>query len=729
MIKRSTLLGVGAGVASLVAAVRFFAFPALRRLMVDFVFESPAGAPTVPRSPFTWCDILPNNQIILYVPKIEIGQGVHTALAQCFADELDGDWTTLEVRMAPPDRMFNEGILTTGGSTTISTMFQPVREAAATLRQMLRIEAAHQFGCAVDNIITQQGRCVRRDNDTQKLTYGALVARKQGIWHIPPVPPLKARDTFRLIGRPLPRVDARAKLTGQATYTHDIRVPNMLHGTVARPPRYGAKLKRVANVEQAQQHPGVVAVVVQRQFAGVVAERITQARAALALLELTWSGGINNNTADIASLITVPAQGGVVVQKTGDTQAQFSRIPQDQQFQAVYRTNSVLAMPLEPGVAIVHVQARTVIVHTSTQVPPMARLQVALAVRRLPGQIQIRVPYVGGSFGRKVFHPAVIEACRLSAAVRRPVKVAWTIEEELCFSHQRPLSHQALRATLDPFGTIQAYEHRMASGPHFGTILPMALLANAIGVDGAAVAGASSPYHAIPHRRTLYHHIHVPTVPIGGHRAFGFPLTIFAAESFMDELAHRAGDDPITFRLHHLAADSFGQRLRRVLTTVADATQALPVSQGRARGVALGRTYQQTSIAMVAEVGIEGGCIRVYRMICAVDAGLIVNPSGARAQIEGAVMMALSWALYEDVQLVQGMVSQTSREAYQLLRFRDAPDVEVHFIGRQEDRIGGLGEPPIGPVAAAVANAIFALTGQRLRSLPLQLVAPVQQAA
>lgn len=716
--RRGFLIGLGAG-ALLLGAAGAAGLPEARLRLHQQLILGEDPPPAVPESPFVWVEITPDNRARLFIPKAEMGQGVHTALAQVAADELELDWALVEVHQADLARGFAAETMFTFGSTSVKALFQPIRETAATLREMLRAEAALQLGLPLEAVVARASHCHTTGVPVQALGYGAIIAAKQGPWAVPATPPaLKPAAAFTLIGRPVPRVDFREKLTGRAIYGYDARLPEMLYGAVARPPRYGARLRRAAPGAAAG-HPGVVQVVITDGFAGVVARTRTQARAAVQQLELEWEGGTTLSQAELEQRVTVPASGGVVIQRAGDVDA---ALREGSLVRAEYRTPLAAHATLEAQAALAEVGPERITVYTSTQAPGVARDFIARAVGRDPAQINIVPTYLGAAFGRKGGHDVGVEAVRLAAAVGRPVHVGWTMTEELRHGYFRPPTHHRLRARLTADGGIAALEHQLASGDvafHFPELLPGGELAiRLMGGDSLAALGALARY-AVPHQRVVLHRAELP-VPTSFWRGLGLFPNVFAVESFMDELAHAAGADPLQFRLRHLPNDEVGRRLRAVLEAAAARAGWGTAPPGRGQGLAccwLGGT----AVAEVAEVSVEAGAIRVHRVTAAVDPGLVVNPDIATAQVQGSVIMGLSATLRERVEVADGMATLANLDAYPLLTIREAPEIVVELLSTSERPLGGMGEPAIGPVGAAVANAVFACTNVRLYTLPLRL--------
>ncbi|HYO59845.1 xanthine dehydrogenase family protein molybdopterin-binding subunit [Archangium sp.] len=706
--RRQFLLGLGVGGAGALA----LGLPALR-LRVAQAVDDGVTLSMGPLDPTVWFELFPDDRVRLHLPKVEMGQGVHTALAQIAAEELEVPWERLEVVNAstahgPVDPRG------TSGSMTVSSLFQPLREVAATLREMLRAEAAHQLGVPAGSLVAARGTLGVRGQPERTLRYGEVVARHTGPWEVPEQPPaLKPVKDFQVIGQSMPRVDLEAKLTGQAVYAYDQRLPGMLYGATARPPRLGCTL-RAAREGQARQQPGVVAVVTGSDFASVAAESRAQAHAALAHLELEWSEGESIQQAELDALTTVKEGEGVIVQDEGDVPEHLGR---GRPLSAEYRTPMAAHAHLEPQAALVEVKPERVRVWMSTQVPKRIREHVAQALDCEEESVEVIPTYLGGGFGRRLDAQVAIEAARLSRATGRPVHVGWNRAEEFRQGFFRPPTHHLLRASLEESGRVLAFEHQQASGDVLFSLVPQAV-ATVLGADFGAWRGATIRY-AMPHRRVRAQRVRLP-VPTATWRGLGLLANTFALESFMDELAHAAGEDPLAFRLKHLPEGELGRRWRRVLEAAAGhAGWGTAAPEGRARGLACSMDMN-TVVAQVAEVSVEAGRVRVHRITCAVDCGLVINPDGATAQVEGAVMMALGSTLSERMTVKDGQVEAENFYDYPLLTMRDAPEIDTLLVG-DGDTPHGMGEPPLGPVAAAVANALFSLTGQRLRSLPLQL--------
>ncbi len=710
--RRQFLVLAGVGGAALLVGVPLVAVPYARLQMANWL-EGSGGPPSAIGSSATaWFKIRPDNTVRVFLPKVEMGQGVHTALAQIAAEELDAAWEQLEVVQATTGQGLNDPV-GTSASTSVSSLYEPLREAGATVRQMLLMEGARQMGREVGDLTTEQGFVVAKDDASVRRSYGEIVAAAEA-WVAPEEPAApKSPAEFRLIGQPLPRVDLRAKVLGEATFGIDVRLPGMLYGAVAHSPTLEGKLRRAA-AGAASGMPGVVQVVIEEDLAGVVAETRDQAYAALQAMEVEWDPGRLWQQAELEALVTVGQGQGIVVQDEGNAAAGLRAGPV---VEAEYRTPLAYQAHLEPQVAVADVREDGVTVWASTQSAMRVRDAVAEALDREPETVTVQATYLGGGFGHKVLEKAQVEAARLSQAVGRPVHLVWSRTEDFQNGFVRPMTHHVLRATLGSDGRMAAMEHQQASGAVALPFLP-GIFGAIMGHDFGAWRGARIAYR-VPDKRTVATVARLP-VPTGWWRGLGLMANSFALESFMDEMAQAAGVDPLEFRLQHMPEDAIGQRMRTALITAAERAgwgTALPA--GRGRGIACIADYG-TVVTEVAEAVVEGGEIRVTRVTAAVDPGVVVNPDGAKAQVEGNIVMGLSSALLEEATVQDGALVPQNFGAYRLLTMAAAPEIEVVLL-QGADKPSGLGEPPIGPLPAAVANAVYAATGTRLRRLPLRL--------
>jgi isoquinoline 1-oxidoreductase beta subunit len=714
--RRGFLIGMAATGAALALGIPL-GLPGLRRQMAGLTEGDAFGFGSGTLDPLVWIEISTDDRIRLFVPKAEMGQGIHTALAQIAAEELEIPWERLQVVHASTSQA-DDNFRGTSGSMSVATMYEPLRHAAATLREMLRTQAVSVLNQPADKLVARDGAFELADDPGTRVSYGNLVAG--GVeWQVPQEQvPLKPASEFKLIGQPIPRVDLPPKVTGEAIYGYDTRTEGMRYGAVARPPTLGAKL-RSAQPGKAASMPGVVKVVIEDDFAGVVAESRLQASAARYALEVEWEEEHPWQQAELEEIVTAGGRGGVNIQREGNA---LSVLERSAPITAEYRTGFAAHATMEPQAALADVGAEGGRVWTSTQFEMNVRRDVAKALGLEPEQIEVIPTYLGGGFGRKIplgpVPAADVEAARLSRAVGAPVHVGWDRVEEMRSGFFRPLTHHKLAATLDSESRIEAITHQQASGDAlFGGFPEVA--GRIIGFDFGATRGARIPY-AIPHLDVTVWRRPLP-IPTGSWRGLGLLPNIFAIESFIDEMAHAAGADPLQFRLDHLPAGILGQRMRAALEAAADrAGWGASLPEGHTQGLACS-TDGGTVVAEVAEISLDKdkGQIRVHRVVAAVDCGRTINPDGAIAQTESSIVMGISAALIEEITIEDGRVVAGNFDRYPLLRMLDAPEVETILLEAPDGKPRGLGEPPIGPIAPAIANAFFALTGVRLRQLPM----------
>ena len=714
--RRGFLIGMGVTGAAMALGIPL-GLPPLRRAAAGLTEGDAGGFASGTLDPRVWFEVYADGRILLFVPKAEMGQGIHTALGQIAAEELEVAWENLEVRHASTAEA-DDNFRGTSGSMSVSTLYDPLRQAAATLREMLRAEAALVLGRPAAELVARDGGFELADDPGTRVTYGELAAQDVD-WQVPEeAVPLKPPAEFRVIGQPLPRVDLPAKVTGEAIFGYDARAEGVLYGAAVHRPTVEGQM-RSAQPGQAEGMPGVVKVVIEDGFAGVVARSRTQAWAARNTLEVEWDEGYLWQQEELEELVTAGGSGGVNIQRVGDAAAVLEL---SSPITAEYRSGMAAHATLEPQAALAVVGPDGAQVWTSTQFEMNNREAVAGALGLKPEQVEIVPTYLGGGFGRRLemtgVPSAAVEAARLSRAVGAPVHVGWDRIEEMRDGFLRPLTHHRLSAVLDGGGRIEAMGHEQASGDALFGSFP-APVAKILGFDFGSTRGAQIPY-AIANRDTTVWRRPMP-LPTGAWRGLGLMANVFAVESFVDELAHAGGADPLQFRLDHLADDELGRRMAVALAAAAEqAGWGGSLAEGRAQGIAC-CSDGGTVVAEVAEISLDqkAGRIRVHRVVAAVDPGRVINPDGARAQIEGAIVMGTGAALLEEITVKDGRVQAGNFDRYPLLRMAEAPDVETILLEAPDGKPRGLGEPPIGPIAPAIANALFALAGVRLRRLPM----------
>ena len=665
-------------------------------------------------TPTLWFEVTAGNEIILYSPKVEMGQGTFTGLAQIAADELEVEVSQMQVVHAAT-ASGNIDRFSTGGSTSISSLWQPLRELAATMREMIRQEAAKQLGVELSTLSVSKGVI---SAGGRSLTYGEVVKAVKE-WKVPDVPPLKDVKDYRFVGQPVPRVDLRDKVMGAPIFGMDAQMADMLYGAVVRPSSIGARYVG-ADTTEAEKMPGVVKVVKEKDFVGVVATSRMEAENAKSAIRAEWEMERQWADADIEEKLRVGKGKPYVIQKRGNPGRMLDA--EEGLIVAEYKSPIGAHAQLEPNGAVAYVEADKATVWISTQVVDLTRKEVAKRLGFDKEQVNIQPTYLGGGFGRRLHTPNAVQAALLSKAVGRPVKCFFDRKEEFQNDTFRPPTHHLLKARLGSDGMIGAIEHNVSSGDvMYGSPLVPGLAGPLLGADLGAWRGGMIQYGKIPNYRAVSWRVKLPFAT-SWWRSLGLLANTFAIESFMDELALQAGKDPVQFRLDQIQDDERGHRLKEVIKAAASkAGWKDGVSEGRAMGFAAS-TDANTPVAQVAEVAMENKEIKVHKVTCAIDPGIAVNPDQVRAQCEGAIIMGLSAALYEKMTVKDGELHPTMYGAYKMALMRHAPrEIDVVIL-ENADAPGAVGEPPLGPIGAAVANAVFRLTGQGLREMPLETV-------
>jgi isoquinoline 1-oxidoreductase beta subunit len=650
-------------------------------------------------------EITVDSRVTIWVNKSEMGQGVLTALPQIVADELGAAWEMVHVEKAPFARKFFDPVsnsMDTGGSTSVRHMWQPLREAAAAARMMLVTAAAKNWGVSENQISLEGGEL--RGPEGRSTPMGTMVAAAA---HLPvPGKPVLRQD-HTLVGKALPRVDVDDKVTGRALFSSDVRLPDMLVAVLAHPPRFGASVAHL-DASKARAVPGVRHVVQIPQGVAVVADDTMAAIRGRAALGVHWAGG--ETALDDAVL-----QQGLTraLEQPGLVARQGSQPTGPQLVAAEYQVPYLAHVPMEPLNCVVDLRKDHCRIIVGTQDPGAVAATAAAITGLSPERITIEIPYLGGGFGRRLATDYVAEALRIAKAIGKPVKLQHLREDDLAAGFFRPACASRIQASLDSSGAIHSWWQRIAAP----SIYAMAVPNWPGGVDEAAVEGVAN----LPYRTGSLHvewsHFDWP-VPVWWWRSVGASHNVFMVESFIDELAHKAQADPLAFRLKLLEHDPIAQGVLRMAADKAG-YGAAPSGKGRGMGMAYAHSFGSHCAQVVdASVDEGSGAIHVHRVVAALDCGPVVNPGIIAAQVEGGVIMGLSAALKEQVHFAEGAVASTNFHQYDILRMDEAPSIEVHLVGAQK-AIGGVGEPGVPPAAPALANAIYAAMGARLRSLPM----------
>jgi isoquinoline 1-oxidoreductase subunit beta len=683
-------------------------------LLVGFFAPAKAAAPGRASgfAPNAFIRIDPAGTVTLIIPQVEMGQGVYTSISMILAEELDADWAKVVAEHAPPsDALYANpllGLQATGNSNSIRAWWTPLRKAGAGTRAVLVQAAASGWNVAPGELRTESGEVIH-DATGRRIAYGALTGRAAGLK--PPVdPPLKNPKDFRLIGKPLKRLDTPEKVNGAAKYGIDAMPPGVKFATLAHSPVFGGKVAQVDD-SQAKLLPGVRQVVVLDDLVAVVGDNMWAAQQGLRALNITWDEGpnANVNTAQVRErLVAASTRQGVVAKSVGDVAKSLSQ----DAIEVTYDVPFLAHAPMEPMNCTVHVTPSSCEVWVGIQVMSRAQATAAQVTGLPPDKVIVHNHLLGGGFGRRLETDMVTKAVRIAQHVDGPVKVVWTREEDIQHDVYRPAWHDRLSARLDG-DKIVGWKHVITGSSVLARWLPAAFVG---GKDFDAVDSAADMPYDIPNFHVEHVREEPPGVPTGFWRGVGPAHNVFVIESFVDELAHKAGKDPVQFRLDNLGKQP---RLQAALKLAAEKSGwGTPLPSGVGRGVAVQPSFASW-IATVAEVGVDSnGEVKLRRLVCVVDSGIVVNPDTVKAQLQGGLIFGLTAALFGHVTIDKGRVQQSNFHDYRMLRIDETPPIDVYIIPSGEAP-GGIGEA--GTVAAfpALSNAIFAATGKRLRSLPV----------
>jgi isoquinoline 1-oxidoreductase beta subunit len=647
----------------------------------------------------------------------EMGQGVYTSLPMLLNEELQADWSKIRVEAAPVDKAYNHpvfGMQMTGGSTTSPAEWERYRKMGATARMMLVEAAAAKWGVEASTCKVEKGVVIHTATN-KRATYGSLADAAAKL--TPPANvPLKNPKDFTLVGKPTRRLDTPSKTNGTAQFGLDVIVPGMLTAVVARPPVFGGKVAKV-DAREALKVPGVKAVEQVPSGVAVIAEHFWPAKLGREKLKIDWDLGPNAGLStekmlrDFSEMSSKP---GAVAKRAGDPDAALKTAAKT--ITAEYDVPYLAHAMMEPLNCVVDLRADSCEIWTGTQFETVDRASAAQVAGLPPEKVQIHTMLLGGGFGRRANPNSdfVVEAVHVAKVAKAPVKVVWTREDDLRGGWYRPMWHDRFAAGLDANGDPIAWTHTIV-----GQSIMQGTLFEAFGIkdgiDSASVEGAADLLYGLPN---LQVDLHTPKigVPVQWWRSVGHSHTGFSVEAFFDEVAHAGGKDPYELRRKLLANQP---RMRAVLELAAQkANWGSKLPPGVGRGIATHFSFD-SYVAQVVEASVEKGAVKVHRVVCAVDCGLVINPDTVRAQMEGGIIFGLTAALKTEITLKDGRVEQSNFHDYQMLRMFESPEIEVHIVPSTENPTG-VGEPGVPPVAPALANAIFAATGKRLRRLPIR---------
>jgi isoquinoline 1-oxidoreductase beta subunit len=636
------------------------------------------------------------------------------------ADELDADWSKVGYESAPVDPKYNHpafGMQMTGGSSSVWSGLDQFRQAGAAARAMLIAAAAEQWKVDASTCRTESGAVLQ---GTKRLTYGQLAAAAARL-----TPPahvqLKDPKDFKLIGKPIKRLDTSVKLNGKAEFGIDVKLPGMLSAVIVRPPIFGAKMKSFDDA-RARSMPGVRKIVAIPAGVAVIADTFWQAKVARDAVRVEWDEGSMHDfdtgkmMRDFRERAKKP---GTSVRKDGDADGALASSVK--KIEAVYEVPYLSHLMMEPLNCAVDLRADSCEVWTGSQFQTVDRANAAKIAGLPPEKVQLHTTFLGGGFGRRANPQSdfVVEAVHVAKVAGAPVKVIWTREDDMAGGWYRPAFLHAIEGGIDASGNAVSWKSRTV-GQSIMAGTPFEAMMGGKPYDPASVEGIDDLPYAIPNVAVESHQAEIG-VPVQWLRSVGHSHTAFAVECFMDELATLAGKDPYQFRRGLL------QKQPRYLGVLDLAAQKAgwdkPVAKGMGRGIAVHFAFGSYS-AHVAEVSVTDGRVRVHRMVCAIDCGQYVNPGIIAAQTEGGAIFGASMALFQELTFENGRLQQTNFNTFPVLRMNECPEIETHIVENNE-KSGGIGEPGVPCAAPAIANAIFAVTGKRIRRLPIRMTEAV----
>ena len=664
-------------------------------------------------APNAWLRITSDNRVTVICGSAEMGQGVLTAIPMLMAEELDADWSEIHVEQAPADPAFNNsmfGTQATGGSTTVRAHWEPVRKAGAAAREMLVAAAASRWKVPASECRTEAGQVSHPSG--RKASYGSLAAAASRL-PVPTAPVLKDAKMFRILGKPARRLDTPAKVNGTAKYGMDVQVPGMLVAVMARAPQVGAKLTQF-NAAKAKAVKGVEQVITLPQGVAVLATGYWAAKKGRDALDITWDLGA---AADLSSakvsamLADGAARADALAKDTGSTHdaAANGAVTLNAHYEVPYLAHACM----EPMNCTAWVRGDEVEIWAGTQSQGPAQGILGQVAQVAPAKVKIHTMMLGGGFGRRFAPDFASDATLLSKISGKPVKLIYSREDDMTAGYYRPASVVNFEGALDAQGRATMLKASVGSPSIMAASGFMKIPENR--VDEFAMEGIADNPYDIENMRLAYGRTE-PGPQVWFWRSVGHSQNIFFMESFMDEMAAAAKQDPYEFRRSLLGKQP---RYQGVLELAAQkAGWGQPLAPGLFRGIAVAQSFG-TYVAEVAEVSVAAdGTPKVHRVVAAVDCGMTVNPTIIARQIESSVVFGLSAALYGKITFRDGRVEQSNFHDYPVLRMSEMPEVEVHILASTE-KPGGIGEPGTPPIAPAVTNAIFAATGKRLRQLPI----------
>jgi len=677
-----------------------------------FAQQPPAKAPVPPNA---FLRIGKDGICTVQVKHLEFGQGVTTSLPMLVAEELECEWSKVRAELAPAGAEFAHtafGLQMTGGSSSVTNSYDQLRTVGAQARTMLLQAAANQWKVKLSDVRAEKGFVIGPGG--KKLAYGAL-AEAAARLPVPQDVKLKAAKDFRIIGKPTRRIDSADKVSGKTQFGLDFQRKNLHTAVVAHPPVFGAKVKSF-NAEKVKSVAGVTHVVELSNGVAVVGRNFWAAKKGRDALEVEWNLGPNAgvSTDALGKQFRDTAKGPGKTARAASSPEAYKAAAKP--IVAEYELPYLAHAPMEPLNCTVEVRGDgTAELWVGSQFQTVDLAAAAKTLGLDPSKVTLNTMYAGGGFGRRA-NPVsdyVVEACEVAKDVKVPVKVVWTREDDIRGGFYRPMYVHRVETGLDAQGRIAGWNHTIV-GSSIVAGTPFEPMMVKDGIDPTSTEGVADTPYEIPNLNVTLHTV-ATGVPVLWWRSVGHSHSAFVMETMIDELAAAAGKDPVAFRRELLAKQP--RVLRTLDLAAARSGWGSAPPKGRARGIAVHEAFGSVC-AQVAEVSLQGDTIRVHRVIAAYDCGLVVNPLTVEAQVQSAIAFALSATLHGRITLKEGRVEQSNFHDYPVLRMNEMPLVEVHLVPGG-DKPTGVGEPGVPPLAPAVANALFALTGKRTRSLPL----------
>jgi len=670
-------------------------------------------------APNAFIQIGSDGQIVLTMPYVEMGQGTYTSIPMLIAEELEVDLKQVRLEHAPPNEKLYKnpllGVQATGNSNAIRGAWQPLRQAGATARGMLVAAAAKKWNVDAASCRAQDGEVLHPPTG-RSIKYGALAADAARM----PVPEnvaLKRPQDFKVIGTPAKRLDTPAKVNGTAVYGIDVRPPGVKIATLAQSPVFGGSVKSVDDTA-AKAIKGVRQIVRLDDAVAVVADHMGAAKKGLAALKIEWTDGPHAklSTADIArELEQATLRFGAVAQNIGDVGKAMASAAT--KVEATYHVPFLAHATMEPMNCTVHVRKNECEIWIGSQAVTRVQAFAAKAADLSPEKVIVHNHLLGGGFGRRLEADGAARAVQIARHVDGPVKVVWTREEDVQHDMYRPYWVDRISAGLDDKGKLIAWNNRFAGSSVLARYLPPAFKD---GLDPDSIEGAVDLVYDLPNFHVEFVRVEPPGIPTAFWRSVGPSHNVFVTESFIDEIAAVAKQDAVAYRQALLDKSPRAKAVLNLAAEKADWGKLMPTGSGR--GVSLQSAFG-SYMAHVAEVEVsKNGAVHVRRVVCAVDCGAAVNPDTVKAQLQSGVIFGITAALYGEITLKDGRVEQGNFDTYQMLRIDEAPAIDVHLIENAESP-GGIGETGTSAIVPAIANAIFAATGKRLRKMPIDVAA------